>query len=51
MDVNIVEEVWKVIPSFPDYGASTLGKVRNRITLKSITFHENFGYMTVVKIT
>jgi HNH endonuclease/NUMOD4 motif len=40
------EEGWKVIPSFPDYEASTLGKVRNKTTMKVIKFHENFGYMT-----
>ena len=46
MDNSIVEEVWKVISSFPDYEASTFGNIRNRTTLKVITFHENQGYLT-----
>lgn len=45
MDADISEEVWKVIPSFPDYEASTLGKVRNKKTLKILTFHINGGYL------
>lgn len=46
MDADTTEEIWKVIPNFPDYEASSLGKVRNKSTLKIITFHENYGYMT-----
>lgn len=46
MDITSNEEVWKVIPTFPDYEASTFGNVRNKTTMKVIKFHENFGYMT-----
>lgn len=45
MEDEIVEEVWKVIPSFLDYEASTLGRIRNKLTMKHITFHENAGYI------
>jgi hypothetical protein len=45
MDADITEEAWKVIPRFPDYEASTLGKVRNKKTLKILTFHNNGGYL------
>jgi HNH endonuclease len=38
-------ETWKIIPSFPDYEASTLGNIRNKTTFKYITFNENAGYM------
>ena len=46
MQTTANEEMWKVIPSFPDYEASTLGNVRNKKTMKVISFHENYGYMT-----
>lgn len=45
MDVDTSEETWKVVPRFPDYEASTLGKVRNKKTSKTLTFHINGGYL------
>ena len=45
METNI-GEVWKIIPSFPDYEASTLGRVKSNLTSKILKFHNNAGYMT-----
>lgn len=45
MDIISNEEVWKVIPKFPNYEASTFGNVRNKTTLKTLTFHNNGGYL------
>ena len=40
--VNV--EVWKVVPSYPDYEASNQGQIRNKLTKKYITSFENGGY-------
>jgi HNH endonuclease/NUMOD4 motif len=45
MDISSDEEVWKVIPTFPNYEASTLGNVRNKTSSKKLTFHNNGGYL------
>jgi hypothetical protein len=37
-------EMWCTIPSFPDYEASSLGFIRNKMTLKNIKFFFNGGY-------
>lgn len=41
-------EIWKVIEDYPNYEVSTLGRVRNRETLKLMTPCKNkIGYMLV----
>lgn len=39
-----MEEVWRQVPRFPDYEASTQGNVRNKTTQRHIKFHVNGGY-------
>ena len=41
-------EIWKVIEDYPNYEVSTLGRIRNRETLKLMTPCKNkIGYMLV----
>lgn len=36
---ELIEEIWKIIPRFPKYEASTLGRIRNMKTKHIITQH------------
>jgi hypothetical protein len=40
-------EQWRIIESFPQYEASTLGNIRNKTTLKDIAKTEKEGYLYV----
>lgn len=41
-------EEWKTIPSFPDYEASTLGRIRNKNAHKIIKDNVNGGYCQII---
>lgn len=46
---NMKEEIWKVIPSYPNYEASNTGKIRNKSTGKVLKPNTNSkGYHHVV---